>query len=163
MILCDQGTIFASAKRDAILRSHNGKRQISGVEPQNTLVVGQRYHSFLCHVFGKEKADALNVPDVYALALAVKAASNTAGPQELVPTFFVFGILPHAFRSVLSLSQTIMSGWFLFVQQIRNWIDSSLGHDLERILLHEDLVSPTRTSKLLTKFSDIVRNQPQNR
>lgn len=70
------------------------KRQIFGVEQHNALGVGELYHAFLRLVFEKVKADAPDVLDVYALAFAVKAVNDSAGPQGLGPTLFSCVILP---------------------------------------------------------------------
>lgn len=93
-IVCDQGSVFTSAEWETLLRSHAVERQVSGVESHNALGVGERYHSFLRRIFEKVKADSSDIPDEYALALAVKAANDTAGPHGLSPTLLVFGVTP---------------------------------------------------------------------
>lgn len=90
VVVCDQRYVFASAEWEATLRLHDAKRQISGVESHNAFGVGERYHALLRRVLEKVRTDAPNIPDEYALALAVKAANNMADPLGLAPELLCF-------------------------------------------------------------------------
>lgn len=94
VISVDQGPQFKSLDWKNLLQAACIKEHTSGVESHNSLGVGERYHSFLCHVYNKFRADNATISRQYALQLAVKATNDTAGPSELVPTLLVFGILP---------------------------------------------------------------------
>lgn len=62
------------------------KRQISGVESHDTLVVGKRYHAFLHRIIEKVRHDALNISCENEHVLTVKTANHSAGSQGLDST-----------------------------------------------------------------------------
>ena len=77
----DQGPQFQSQKWRNLLQSAGIKQLYSGVESHNALGVGERYHSFLRHIFRKVRAQYPMLSKVEALPLAVQAMNSTAGPN----------------------------------------------------------------------------------
>lgn len=56
--------------------------------------MGERYHSFLRRIFIKVKTVTSNLSAKQALPLSIKAINDTAGPNGLIPTHLVFGVMP---------------------------------------------------------------------
>lgn len=91
----DQGPQFGkSGDWHGLLLSAGIKEQPSGVESHNALGNGERYHAFLRRVFNKVRADSPELSEELSLALSLKAVNDTAGPNGLVPTLLVFGVIP---------------------------------------------------------------------
>lgn len=93
-ISCDQGPQFQSNEWKNLLHSSRIKLQPSGVESHNALGVWERYGFFLRHVFNKFRTDSSKLSGEQALSLAIKVFNDTAGPNVLVPTILVLGIMP---------------------------------------------------------------------
>jgi hypothetical protein len=70
------------------------KLQISPVESHNSLGYNERMHAPLREIFLKIQEDVPGISDELTLRLAVKALNDTSGPDGLVPTLLVYGILP---------------------------------------------------------------------
>lgn len=66
----------------------------SWVESHNSLALGKRYHAPLRQLFNKVRhAEPSIAPDM-ALRIAHKYLNETMGPNMLVPTLLVYGMLP---------------------------------------------------------------------
>lgn len=90
----DQGPQFHSRRFKGLIHLSGISLKLSGVESHNALGEGERYHSYLRHIYNKVKAEHTNIDPAYVLQLAIKALNDTAGPKGLVPTLLVFGALP---------------------------------------------------------------------
>ena len=104
-IHADQGPQFKSRRWEGLFHLAKIDLTLSGVEGHNALGGGERYHSFLRLIFKQIQADFPHLDDNHALQLAVKAVNDTAGPNGLVPTLLVFGILPRALAVPIDLPQ----------------------------------------------------------
>ena len=88
----DEGSQFCKifAELSAI---HEFNVKKSGIQSRNSLSVGERYREPLFHIYLKLKADSPSMQRQVLLALAVKSMSNTLGPEGIVPSSVVFGLL----------------------------------------------------------------------
>lgn len=68
--------------------------QFSGIESHNAIGPGERYHMSLRRVFNVLKQEHPSVNDKHLLRLALKGINDTMGPNGLVPSLLVFGVLP---------------------------------------------------------------------
>lgn len=68
--------------------------QFSGIESNNSLGVGEKYHGHLRRVYNKIKDEHDMIDNDTALRLALKECNDTLGADSLVPTLLVFGVLP---------------------------------------------------------------------
>ncbi len=90
----DQGSVFTSPRWKQITDMTGIELQLSGVESHNSLGKGERYHAPLRRIFLKIKDHYPNLENELILKLAVKAMNDTMGPNGLVPSLLVFGVLP---------------------------------------------------------------------
>ena len=67
--------------------------KISGVESHHSLGIGEKYHSPLRRIFLKVETSYPHLPKRVILKLSVKAMNDTMGPNGLVPSLLVFGML----------------------------------------------------------------------
>jgi hypothetical protein len=93
-VLCDQGSVFLSesfsencAFLEIVLRN-------TGTESHNSLGVGERYHAPLRKVYQRVRSENPYVPLSSYLAAAIHAMNCTAGPEGLIPSLLVFGVIP---------------------------------------------------------------------
>ena len=70
------------------------KLELSPTESHNSLTVGQRYHDPLRRIYRKGRHKFPTITEALTLSLANKAMNDTVGPEGLVPTLLVFGIIP---------------------------------------------------------------------
>lgn len=77
-----------------IAEAHGIHLQFSGVEAQNAIGEGERYHIPLRRVFriSLDRYPSLD-PEV-TLRYTVKALNDTMGPEGMIPSILVFGTLP---------------------------------------------------------------------
>lgn len=68
--------------------------KISGVESHNSFGVCERYHSYLRRIYRKVVGEHPSTNNDAALKIAVRVLNDTAGPNGLVPTLLVFGLMP---------------------------------------------------------------------
>ena len=68
--------------------------KISAVESHNSNDVGERYHSSLRRIYQKVVRKHPNINNDAALEVAVRVLNDTAGPNGLVLTLLVFGVMP---------------------------------------------------------------------
>ena len=101
----DQGPQFKSGRWEGRRHLAEIDLTLSGVEGNNAHGEGERYHSYLRLIFNKVQTDFQHLNEDYALQLAVKAVNDTAGPNGLVPTLVVFGILPRTLVVLIDLPQ----------------------------------------------------------
>ena len=93
-IATDQGTQFQSQRWRTLLLMAGIKQKSSGVQSHNALGVGETYHSFLRQIYRKVHHATPGISPQNALMLAIKAMNDSAGPQGLVPTLLIFGVVP---------------------------------------------------------------------
>ena len=94
VIKADQGSVFTSQRWHDILSLSGIKLELSPIESHNSLTVGERYHDPLRRIYRKVRHDFPTLSESLALSLANKAMNDTMGPEGLVPTLLVFGIVP---------------------------------------------------------------------
>jgi len=68
--------------------------QFSGIESHNAIGSGERYHMPLRRVFNVLKKEHTSLNDKNILRIALKGINDTMGPNGLVPSLLVFGVLP---------------------------------------------------------------------
>jgi hypothetical protein len=90
----DAGSIFVSPKWKRFADSTKIKLMQSGVEAHNSSGIGEKYHDPLRRVYQNVKKGFPNMSLELALRLAVKAMNDTMGPNGLVPSLLVFGMVP---------------------------------------------------------------------
>jgi Reverse transcriptase (RNA-dependent DNA polymerase) len=90
----DSGSVFTSTRFAEITGNAGISLQVSGVESHNSLGSGERYHEPLRRTYLKVRMDYPQIQPQLALRLAIKALNDTAGPEGLVPSLLVFGVLP---------------------------------------------------------------------
>jgi hypothetical protein len=90
----DAGSIFVSPKWKRFIDLSKIKLVQSGVEAHNSLGIGERYHDPLRRVYHKVRKEFPSMSLELALRLAVKAMNDTMGPNGLVPSLLVFGMVP---------------------------------------------------------------------
>lgn len=100
VVAIDQGPRFTSGLWASLLQAAGIKSQTSGVESHNAIGNGERYHSYLRHVFSKVCTDTAKIMDEHALAVTVKAVKDTSGPEVLLPAMLVFGVMPPIRKAV---------------------------------------------------------------
>ena len=94
IISADQGPQFRSKYWRSVTKLAGIVLKLSGVESHNAINVGETYHEFLRRIFNKAIADNHQLSHEDLLVLSTKALNDTAGPNGLVPTLLVFGVLP---------------------------------------------------------------------
>ena len=90
----DSGPQFVSNRFRNLCQLAGISLKISGVESHNSIGVGERYHSFLRRIYQKVIREHPNINNDAALEIAVRVLNDTAGPNGLVPTLLVFGVMP---------------------------------------------------------------------
>lgn len=90
----DQAKVFTPARWKK-LSSLSGISLIhSGVEANNSLGIGERYHAPLRRIYIKIRIDTPTPPTDTALRISTKALNDIVDPNGLVPSLLVFGTLP---------------------------------------------------------------------
>ena len=90
----DAGSAFTSIRWQRLCDMVGTQLQLSGVESHHSLGPGERYHAPLRQVYLKIRHEHPSLDKETALRLAVKALNDTMGPEGLVPSLLVFGVLP---------------------------------------------------------------------
>ena len=90
----DQDSIFTSKEWHQLSHSAGIDVQLSGIESHNAIGVGERYHAPLRQIYSKIRTDVPSIDPSMALKLANKTMNDTMGPEGLVPSLLVFGLLP---------------------------------------------------------------------
>jgi hypothetical protein len=93
-ILTDQGSLFTSADWHAACNASRILLRHTGIESHNSLGTGERYHGPLRRIFKKVTASYPSVTAELRLALSTKAMNDCVGPEGLVPSLLVFGVMP---------------------------------------------------------------------
>ena len=90
----DSGSAFTSKRWTDICNSVGIELKISGIRSHHSLGSGERYHAPLRRIFFKIQNDFPSLSINLILRLATKAMNDTMGPEGLVPSLLVFGVLP---------------------------------------------------------------------
>lgn len=93
-IKTDHGSVFTSKKWRGWTESAGINIEISGIESHNSLGVGERYHAPLRKIFNMIMSEYPSLDPEIALRCAVKGINDSMGPEGLVPSYLVFGVLP---------------------------------------------------------------------
>jgi Reverse transcriptase (RNA-dependent DNA polymerase) len=93
-ILCDQGSVFLSEKFTTMCAISEIELRRTGTESHSSLGAGERYHSPLRRVFNKIRLENPQFQRDDCLAATVQAINSTAGPEGLIPSLLVFGLIP---------------------------------------------------------------------
>lgn len=64
------------------------------VESHNSISIVERYHAPLCRAYEIIREELSDTQKDVILQMAVKAVNDTAGSDDMVPTFLVFGAYP---------------------------------------------------------------------
>ena len=91
----DQGSAFTSVVWTHRVDAVGTVVQTSDVESHNSFGSVRRYHAPLRRVFNEIVPEDPKIDGKMALQLAVKAMNDTMGPDGLVPSYLVFGCIPH--------------------------------------------------------------------
>ena len=103
----DQGSIFTSRRWKQLTDATGISLQLSGIESHNSIGAGERYHAPLRRIYDKVLFDFPNLDKHLGLKLAVKAMNDTMGPEGLVPSMLVFGVLPRFPVSTIDLPNQV--------------------------------------------------------
>lgn len=90
---CNQRPQSQSRIWEGLYHISGNKLTLSEIDEHNSLAEGESYHKYLRKIYSKVRGDYSSIGKEYALQIFVKAATGTAGPDELVPTLLVFGTL----------------------------------------------------------------------
>ena len=90
----DQGSVFVSEKWMQYSKMAGIVTKYSGVQSHNSLGVGERYRAPLRTIYEKVIKTSPSLSPTIALRTAVKSMNDTLGPEGLVPSLLVFGVLP---------------------------------------------------------------------
>jgi len=93
-MLTDQGFVFMSEEWGNSCESASINLRHTGTESHNSLGAGETYHSMLRRIYNKVGMEFPKIPAEVRLSLSVKAMNDSAGPDGLVPSLLVFGVLP---------------------------------------------------------------------
>ena len=93
-MLTDQGSVFMSKEWEEKCKNALITLRHTGTESHNSLGFGETYHALIRRVFNVVSVSYPSEPRELRLALSVKAVNDTAGPQGLVPSLLVFGVIP---------------------------------------------------------------------
>jgi transposase InsO family protein len=93
-ILTDQGSLFTSADWHAACNMARIHLRHTGTESHNSLGAGERFHSPLRRIFKKVTIEYPSVTAELRLSLSIKAMNDCVGPEGLVPSLLVFGVMP---------------------------------------------------------------------
>ena len=94
IIRVDQESAFTSQEFEKLAHRNGIHIQLSGVQSHNAIGPGERYHQPLRRIFNRINEDVPTIDPHLALQLAIKAMNDTSGPEGLVPSLLVFGVLP---------------------------------------------------------------------
>ncbi len=89
-IRADQGSAFTSPKWQKLTEATGIILQMSGVESDNSIGIGERYHAPLRRIYNK----IVHVERRVDRTVARKAMNDTMGPNVLVPYLLGFGMVP---------------------------------------------------------------------
>ncbi|KAI0998857.1 hypothetical protein K3495_g9339 [Podosphaera aphanis] len=93
-IVYDAGNQLASAVFKQEAKIIGPKTKEVPIEAHQSVGKVERYHATLRRAYEVIKGDIPNTSREEILQMAVKAINNTAGPNAIVPTPFVFGAFP---------------------------------------------------------------------
>lgn len=93
-VLTDQGSVFTSKEWNARCKDAEVSIDNTGTESHNSLGKGETYHSILRRFYNKVKLTHPQLSKELRLSMALKALKDTAGPNGLVPTLLMFGVMP---------------------------------------------------------------------
>jgi hypothetical protein len=94
-ILADQGSVFMATNWETACELSKIHLRHTGTEIHNSLGSGERFHSPLRRIYEKISLECPTIPEHVRLALSVKAMNDICGPEGLVPSLLVFGVLRH--------------------------------------------------------------------
>lgn len=90
----DHGKIFTSKSWKEWSSMAGINLEISGIESHNSAGIVERYHDPLRKIFNSIKSDYPQLDREIALRCAAKGINDTMGPEGLVPSYLVFGVIP---------------------------------------------------------------------
>ena len=93
-MLTDECSAFTSNEWKQNCANANIRLRHTGTESHNSLASGEMYHAMIRRVFNKVSLTYPQQPKELCLAFTVKAINDTAGPNGLLPSLLVFGMLP---------------------------------------------------------------------
>ena len=136
------------------------KHKSSGVQSYNSLGVSERYHSFLRQIYRKVRDAKPSISPQNALMLAVKAMNDSAGPQGLVPTVLILGVMPRIPVVPSELPDQIS----------RMTAMHSVRKEMAAVIAREHLNTATRANVPVAAMKDIMvgadvlvyREKPEN-
>ena len=94
IIRLDRESSFVSDKFRNNAKDNGVDLQFSGIESHNAIGQGERYHHTLRRIFNIVTKEHPSISDKHILRLSIKAINDTIGPNGLVPSLLVFGVLP---------------------------------------------------------------------
>lgn len=90
----DHGKIFTSKQWRSWTEMAGINMEISGIESHNSNGIVERYHDPLRKIFSIIRKEYPRLDPEIALRCAVKGINDTMGPEGLVPSYLVFGVIP---------------------------------------------------------------------
>lgn len=148
----DSGSVFTSPRWTKCTESAGICLQLSGIESHNSLGPGERYHSPLRRIFYKIRSECPSANFDLILRLAIKAMNETMGPNGLVPSYLVFGILPR--YPVLNTDLPTQSERMRIIQTAK----SEMATIVAELRIKQALLSrPPAAASVIHQPGDMVR------
>lgn len=94
ILKADRGSVFTSRAWSKLSTEDGMAIEIVPVESSNSMGAGERYHDPLCCIYLEVMFDHSGSSKELLLALTNKAMNDNCGPEGLVPSFLVYGIVP---------------------------------------------------------------------
>jgi hypothetical protein len=85
--------VFTSPRRKELSDMAGIRLQLSGIESHNSIGIDERYNAPLRYICTKIRMDYPELDSNLVLRLSIKAMNDTMGPEGLVPSLLVFGVL----------------------------------------------------------------------
>lgn len=93
-MLTDQGSAFTSKSWKDNCDRISIKFRHTGTESHNSLGSGDTYHAMIRVIYNKVSMDYSSSSPQIRLAMIIMAMNDNSGPQGLVPSLLVFGMIP---------------------------------------------------------------------
>jgi hypothetical protein len=90
----DQGSVLTSPRWKELSYMAGTRLQLSGIESHNLIGSGERYRAPLRRIYTEIRMDYPELDSNLVLRLSIEAMNDTMGPEGLVPSLLVFGVLP---------------------------------------------------------------------
>ena len=148
----DAGSVFTIKSWNARTSQVGVAVQVVPVESSNSMGVGERYHDPLRRIYRKIEMEHPRHPKEIILALANKAMNDTMGPEGLVPSLLVFGVIPRVSAATSELPEHAVR--LSMMQTARDEMESITARLRLKTVLRSRL--PKATHSILTEGDPVL-------